>query len=55
MHCATCNSTIDPETDRHLEITERLVVPDWGIEDSQGEFLCENCMNPRLTKLGPRD
>lgn len=53
MHCDHCNTTIDPETDRHLEHTERLVLPEWGVDDTNGKILCEDCMDPELTKLTP--
>lgn len=53
MKCHDCNATIDPETDRHLVVTERLVAPEWGVEGSDGAVYCEACMEPQCVTLAP--
>lgn len=53
MHCHDCHRPIDPETDRHLVVTERLVAPEWGVEGSDGRVLCADCMDPQVATLAP--
>lgn len=53
MNCDDCEAIIDPETDRHLIITERLVAPEWGVEGTDGRALCESCMDPQCATLAP--
>lgn len=54
MHCDSCDRKIDPETDRHLVVSERLVAPDWGVEGSDGAAYCADCMGPQMATLAPR-
>lgn len=54
MRCDDCEALIDPETDRHLLVSERLVAPDLGVEGSDGRTLCERCMDPQCATLAPR-
>ena len=53
MRCDECRARIDPETDRHLIVTERLVAPDLGVEGSDGQVLCADCMDPQIATLAP--
>lgn len=53
MRCHDCDTKIDPETDTHLIVSERLVSPEWGVEGSDGRVLCEECMDPQAATLSP--
>lgn len=51
MHCGGCGRVIDPETDRHLEVVERIHAPDLGLEGAEGAIYCEACMDLRVANL----
>lgn len=53
MHCHDCERPIDPETDRHVVVTEQLVAPDLGLEGSDGRVLCADCADADEALLAP--
>lgn len=55
MRCdgENCNRKIDPETDRHVLVSEELVAPDLGLEDTAGRVLCADCGDVDEARLAP--
>lgn len=54
MNCDTCGAEIDPETDRHVHRSERVVAPDLGTEATDGGTLCADCGDVADARLAPR-